>query len=245
MENELTNKAIPMKAEDKGCHNCNFHCMNHNSCDCRGICKQGEKWQAIPDPLAVFAQPEQPTEQDFLKEQQEEFDRCNPIEPKPDTSPYLLNNGNTTTVFDNEADTSQVDRNVAKTETDTGHLIDMPDLPNVSQVEGMTAEEILAKIIPNYSRVKFGNAGTYVVADIKEQFGTVMIGIYDEPPSGHIDYLNLDHLELVDEYASQQRVDIRKELIKFKEDDLISMFGKHKNHLETATIVVDEYLKIK
>ena len=52
-----------MKAEEiKGCHNCNFHCMNHNSCDVGSICKQGEKWQAIPDPLAVF-QPKPAVEQ--------------------------------------------------------------------------------------------------------------------------------------------------------------------------------------
>ena len=43
--------------ETKGCHNCNYHCVNHKSCDVSGICKQGEKWEPIPDPLSAFKNP--------------------------------------------------------------------------------------------------------------------------------------------------------------------------------------------
>jgi hypothetical protein len=98
-----------MKAEDKGCHNCNHHNMNHRVCDINTICHHGTEWESIPDPLAVFAQPEQPREQEQRIE--ELLQRCGihqillkgtvyemikvsdvlkyynkSIEPKPDTS---------------------------------------------------------------------------------------------------------------------------------------------------------------
>jgi hypothetical protein len=43
-----------MKVEEKGCHNCNHHNMNHRVCDINTICYHGTEWEAIPDPLSVF-----------------------------------------------------------------------------------------------------------------------------------------------------------------------------------------------
>lgn len=37
----------------------------------------------------------------------------------------------------------------------------------------------------------------YEVADISKQFGAKMIGIYDEPPSKHIDFLNPNSIDIV------------------------------------------------
>ena len=65
----------------------------------------------------------------------------------------------------------------------------------------MKREELI-KLIPNYSRVKYGNAGTYVVANIDERFGVIFVGIYDEPPSSHIDYLSGESVENADNLAS-------------------------------------------
>jgi 8-oxo-dGTP diphosphatase len=40
--------------DEKGCHNCNHHNMNHKSCDINTICYQGCEWEVIPEPLSVF-----------------------------------------------------------------------------------------------------------------------------------------------------------------------------------------------
>jgi len=52
----------------------------------------------------------------------------------------------------------------------------------------MKKEEIL-KLIPDKSFIRFAGSN-YMVAEIRDNFGALMIGIYDEPPSLHIDYLN-------------------------------------------------------
>jgi hypothetical protein len=44
--------------DEKGCHNCNHHNMNHKPCDINTICQQGCEWEVIPDPLSVFKLPE-------------------------------------------------------------------------------------------------------------------------------------------------------------------------------------------
>lgn len=50
------------------------------------------------------------------------------------------------------------------------------------------------KIVPDKSYVVYAG-NRYLVADIS--YG--MIGIYDEPPTGHIDYLNIKNVKYIDE----------------------------------------------
>lgn len=51
-------------------------------------------------------------------------------------------------------------------------------------------------LVPEKSFVKFAG-GEYKVAEVSQKLGATFIGIYDEPPSLHIDYLNMDNVEFI------------------------------------------------
>jgi hypothetical protein len=60
----------------------------------------------------------------------------------------------------------------------------------------MTTEEA-KQLIPEKSFVKYAG-GKYRVAKMSELPGGIMfIGIYDEPPSKHVDYINPFNAEIV------------------------------------------------
>lgn len=65
-------------------------------------------------------------------------------------------------------------------------------------------KQIEAKqLIPEISHVKYAG-GKYRVAEIKTMPGNaIFIGIYDEPPSLHVDYLNADNVEFVKEWLDE------------------------------------------
>lgn len=51
----------------------------------------------------------------------------------------------------------------------------------------MTPKEA-KQLVPEEDYVLFAGA-TYKVADVADVFGACMVGIYDEPPSEHVDYI--------------------------------------------------------
>jgi hypothetical protein len=53
-----------------------------------------------------------------------------------------------------------------------------------------------------------------------------------------------DAIKAMHEYANQSQ-NIREELIKFKESDLIRIYGSSLNHHKTAELVIDNYLSSK
>ena len=59
----------------------------------------------------------------------------------------------------------------------------------------MTKTEAL-KLIPEKSYVRFAK-GKYRVAGVTNMFGAIMIEIYDEPPSQHIDMVTVDSCDLI------------------------------------------------
>ena len=52
-----------------------------------------------------------------------------------------------------------------------------------------------AKRLKQGDQIIYAN-GIYKVAELKEFPHGLMIGIYDEPPSKHIDYLQLENVEI-------------------------------------------------
>ena len=59
----------------------------------------------------------------------------------------------------------------------------------------MTKEEAL-KLIPEKSFVKYGKT-PYRVAGVVDMFGAIMIEIYDEPPSYHVDMVKANSCKLI------------------------------------------------
>ena len=105
----------------------------------------------------------------------------------------------------------------------------------------MKREELI-KLIPNYSRVKYGNAGTYIVADIDERFGVIFVGIYDEPPSSHVDYLNGENVENADEFlASHPEEQTVEEGVVCKDKNIeqyaLKNYGRL-SHMSTIGIII-------
>lgn len=58
----------------------------------------------------------------------------------------------------------------------------------------MTTKEA-RKLIPDKSYVRYAGS-KYKVADIRIMLGNIFVGIYDEPPSKHVDYINAASLEV-------------------------------------------------
>lgn len=54
-------------------------------------------------------------------------------------------------------------------------------------IKKMTKEEA-KELVPDKDYVIFANV-KYRVADVRETLGAVIIGIYDEPPSDHVDFI--------------------------------------------------------
>lgn len=56
--------------------------------------------------------------------------------------------------------------------------------------------ELKSRIIQPGDKVRYGGE-VYEVAEMKKFAHGMMVGIYDEPPSKHIDYLNIGSVALV------------------------------------------------